>query len=70
MSADLIVTGNGGDSVFLLRPVSEAGHAWCAEHIPEDSVRLGDSIAVEHRFILGICEAARGDGLTVRRDGA
>ena len=60
---DLIVRNEG--SIFLLRPMTDAGREWVAEHIPEDAMRFGQSIIVEHRYIADIVEGARADGLDV-----
>lgn len=60
---DLIVW-NGG-SLMMVRPVSEAGKRWLDETAPDNAQFLGDSMAVEWRYIEGVVEAAREDGLTV-----
>jgi len=60
---DLIVRNEG--SIFLLTPVTEIGHDWIAEHIPEDATRWGPAIVVEHRYIRDIVEGATADGLKV-----
>jgi hypothetical protein len=60
---DLIVSNHG--SIFLLTPVSDSGRQWVSEHIPDDAQRLGDNIAVEHRYIADIIEGAQADGLEV-----
>lgn len=65
--ADLMVHGGCADTVYLLRPVSPAGSEWIAQHIPADAVRLGDGVAVEHRYIVDIISGAVADGLSVGR---
>jgi hypothetical protein len=63
--SDLLVHGHG--SVFLLEPASAAGREWMAEHINADPWQmLGDSVAVEHRYIGDIVAAAQCDGLDVK----
>jgi len=65
--ADFLVTGEGsGTTVYLLHPLTESAYEWVAEHIPEDARRLGNAIAVEHRFIRDIVDGARSDGLADR----
>ena len=62
--ADLQVYGSG--SVYLLRPVTECGASWMAEHIPSDAMRFAGAIVVEHRYIYSIVAAAIAAGLEVR----
>lgn len=65
--ADFLVTGEGsGTTVFLLHPRTDAAREWVADHLPEDAQRLGNAIAVEHRYIGDIVDGARNDGLAVR----
>lgn len=65
--ADFFVTGEGPfTTVYLLHPLTDAAHEWVAEHLPEDAQRLGNAIAVEHRYIRDIVDGARNDGLAVR----
>lgn len=65
--ADFFVTGEGPfTTVYLLHPLTDAAREWVAEHLPEDAQRLGNGIAVEHRFIRDIVDGARNDGLAVR----
>jgi len=65
--ADFLVTGEGQfTTVYLLHPITDAAREWVAEHLPEDAQHLGESIAVEHRYIHDIVDGARNDGLAVR----
>jgi predicted thioesterase len=65
--ADFLVTGEGPfTTVYLLHPLTDAAREWVAEHLPEDAMRLGNAIAVEHRYIGDIVDGARNDGLSVR----
>jgi hypothetical protein len=61
--SDLLVANHG--SIFLLRPVTTAGHDWAGEHIPDGALWFGGAVAVENRFILDIVEGAICDGLVV-----
>ena len=61
--ADLFVQNEG--SIFLLRPVSDAGLEWISEHIPEDAQFFGNAVVVEHRYIGAIVQGAQDDGLVV-----
>jgi hypothetical protein len=63
MQKDFEVRNEG--SIWLLRPVSQAGRDWAGEHIPADALRFGGAIAVEHRFIGDILDGIAGDGLSV-----
>lgn len=62
--ADFLVTGGG--TIYLLHPLTDAAREWVAEHLPEDAQRLGNAIAIEHRFVGNIVDGARNDGLAVR----
>jgi predicted thioesterase len=65
--ADFFVTGEGPfTTVYLLHSLTDAAREWVAEHLPEDAQRLGNAIAVEHRYIGDIVCGARNDGLAVR----
>lgn len=59
-----LITFNGG-SVWLVRPVTEEGRAWLGQTAPDDAQWLGESLAVEPRYLEGVVEAARADGLEV-----
>lgn len=60
---DFTVYGSG--TVYLLQPHTERAKLWCDEHLPEDVQRLGNSIAVEWRYIADIVAGARADGYTI-----
>jgi len=64
---DFSIEGEGRFcSVYLLRPLTPAAFDWIEGHIPEDAQRLGNAIAVEHRYIGAIAEGIVADGLEVR----
>jgi hypothetical protein len=52
-------------SLFLLRPSNEAARMWLQDTAPEDAQFLGPAMAIEHRYVEGVIEAARNDGLEV-----
>jgi len=52
-------------TVYLLRPLTSAAFEWIDEHIPEDAQRLGNAVAVEHRFIGAIAAGTIADWLVV-----
>ena len=63
---DLTVIGNPGDSVFLLHPETDAGQAWIDQNLALEPWQfMGNSAAIEHRYIEAIVDGARDDGLTV-----
>jgi hypothetical protein len=62
-NTDFAVQDEG--SIYLLHPLTEAAEEWIAEHIPSDAQYLGKAVAVEHRYIGGIVEGIKADGLTV-----
>jgi hypothetical protein len=61
--ADVCLTGNG--TVYLLDWLTKQGKEWMREHLPEDALKMGDSVAVEHRYIDDIVQGMRDDGLVV-----
>jgi len=64
--ADFSIEGEGHFcTVYLLRPLTPAAFEWVEEHIPEDAPRLGNAVAVEHRYITDIVAGIQGDGLAV-----
>ena len=66
-SPDFSIEGEGRFcTVYLLRPLTPAAFDWIEEHIPEDAQRLGNAVAVEHRYISDIVAGIQGDGLEVR----
>jgi hypothetical protein len=56
----------GGETVYLLHPITRAARAWVDEHLPRDAQRLGDAVVVEWRYIGDIVGGVIGDGLAVR----
>lgn len=65
MSADFIVSGRGGDTVFLLTPITIQAREWIDENVSEERTNFGDGIAVEHRYIVDLVEGIQRDGLVV-----
>ena len=57
---------SGGGTVYLLHPLTRTAQAWIAEHLPADALRLGDSVAIEWRYIGEIASGAIDDGLVAR----
>lgn len=61
---DFVLQNHG--SISLLLPVTDEGREWVQEHIPEDALMHGRSIAIEARYVPPIVEGIQGDGLTLR----
>lgn len=61
--ADLRIENHG--SIVMLRPVSDLGREWVAEHIPQDAIWFGGAVAVEPRYLGNIIDGAAGDGLEI-----
>jgi hypothetical protein len=57
---------SGGGTVYLLRPVSQAGHHWVEERLPDDATWFDGAVVVEHRYIRPIIGGAISDGLVVQ----
>jgi hypothetical protein len=61
---DFTVENHG--SIYLLRPRTDEGQAWIDDNlVVEDYQRLGNSVAVEHRYIGNIVTGIVADGLSV-----
>lgn len=59
---DFAVANHG--SIHLLIPRTEEAREWVELHLPDDAQRLGDAVAVEHRYIEPILAGIEHDGLT------
>jgi hypothetical protein len=53
-------------TVFLLVPKTDDARRWVREHLPDDVMRLGAGVAIEHRYIEDILEGIQADGLTAK----
>ncbi len=52
MDADVLIHGNGSDTVFLVEPITQAAKEWLTENVAyDDATWLGGNLAVEHRYI-------------------
>lgn len=58
---DIVVTDHG--SIFLLLPTSPLGKWWLNENIDPDAQKMGDAVAVEHRYVKPIVTGAQQAGL-------
>jgi len=63
VKVDVVVSGGG--SIYLIDWLTAKGKAWIAENLPNDAQRLGNSVAVEHRYIGDIVQGMIADGLRV-----
>jgi hypothetical protein len=61
---DIYVEDHG--SVWLFRPITDAGKEWLKNTAPEDTQFLGNAMAVEPRYAGGVIHAAKSDGLEVQ----
>ena len=64
--SDFIVEGAG--SVFLLRPLSDAGRAWVEENIGQENgyQPYWPTVVIELRYIADVVAGVQRDGLAVR----
>jgi hypothetical protein len=56
-------------TVYMLRPLTPAAQEWINENVAQDALEnsyFGDSLVVEHRYIMELVEGMRRDGLVVR----
>ena len=60
---DFHVTGGG--TVYLVTPLNGEAEEHLNGHTGEESLWLGNSLAVEHRFIADLVAGLQGDGFTV-----
>lgn len=52
-------------SIVLLTPESPEARNWALEFLPEDAMRFGGAIVIEHRYADDIITGIQNDGLTV-----
>ena len=64
-SPDLVIYGQSGDTVFLLRPVSRLGTSWIADRIQPEATWFGGAVVVDHRYIADVLRGAVAEGLKV-----
>jgi hypothetical protein len=58
---DFVVRGEG--TIWLFNPLTPAAFQFLSEHIQEDAQYLGDSLAVEHRYVYDLLLGLREHGL-------
>jgi hypothetical protein len=62
---DFLVRDEG--SIWLFTPLSPAALQFLSEHIQDDAQYLGDSLAVEHRYVYDLLLGLRAHGLKAAR---
>lgn len=60
--SDFNVVGHG--SLATLQPLTNAADAWCAEHLPEDAMMLGNAYVIEPRYLAPILDGIADEGLS------
>lgn len=60
---DIEVINRG--SVFLLMPLTDAGKQWTIALDADSWQYFGDAVAVDHRYVLALIDAAIDDGLEI-----
>ena len=53
-------------SLFLIRPLSDAGQTWLDENIGDDAQVFGNAIVCEPKFVEAIFRGATSEGLVCR----
>jgi hypothetical protein len=63
--SDFVVEGGG--SIYILRPLSDAAKDWVNEHIGEDNgyQPYWPAVVIEHRYIGDIVSGIRADGFFI-----
>jgi hypothetical protein len=62
---DFLVSDEG--TIWLFSPVTPAAFEFLSEHIEEDALYFGTSLAVEHRFVYDLLIGLREHGLRAAR---
>lgn len=60
------VTVEGGGSIFLFRPHTDAARDWIEQHVQDDAQWIGGGLVVEHRYAHDLADGMLQDGLNVR----
>lgn len=63
-SADFMFSHQG--SLVMVYPITEAAKEFLTRTAPEDAQFLGDAMAVEPRYLDGVREAIKSEGLTIQ----
>ena len=58
---------HGSGTLYVLFPKTSDARDWIKLHIPADAHRMGEGVAIEHRYVGPILEGIDEDGLTVER---
>jgi hypothetical protein len=56
----------GGGSIYTLLPLTAQAKEWVADNLPDEALRFGDAICIEHRYIDDILAGLLNDGLTLQ----
>lgn len=52
-------------SVALLTPNNAEAHKWLGEHIPDDALWGSKGVVIEPRYVEGMMDGIREDGMTL-----
>ena len=66
MDFDFSIFGSG--TVYMLMPLSDAAKIYADDHFPEDTLMLGNGIAVEHGYIHSVSKGILDDGFSITKD--
>jgi hypothetical protein len=66
---DVIVTGDGLSSIWLVRPTNDRTRLWLANHLEDGAQWIGGAVAVEQRFIPDLTAGLQAAGFHVRFKG-
>jgi hypothetical protein len=64
MSADFDFNDQG--SICLLTPLTEEAQNWVADFLPDDAMRWGPAIVIEHRYAGPVLKGIQNDGLVIQ----
>jgi hypothetical protein len=57
---------SGGGTVYLITPLNDEAKQNLVDNVSDEAQWLGNSLAVEHRYIESLVEQLKSEGWTVR----
>lgn len=64
-STPIDVTVRDEGTLFLFRPITEAGREWIASNVQDDATWFAGALVVEHRYATDLYHGMVNDGLAV-----
>lgn len=67
--ADFELVGGGADTVLLLKPQNDDARQYLDDIVPDDAQFLGESLAIENKYVMDFCVALMADGFNIAHQG-